>query len=463
MSYRVVCWFRNDLRCADNLALLAAAEAGAVLPIYIVDPEEKLGGASRVWLHHSLTALNLSLDQHLHCYCGDPHTILEMVCREYGIAKVFWNRCYTPHAIARDTAIKKKLRAQGVEVASYNGALLWEPWEVLKQDGSPYKVFTPFYRRGCLEAAAPRQPQPPPSTVSYCAPQELCSVDQLQLLPRTNWYTGMLKHWEVGENGAQQRFKHFLSQGLVHYKEGRDYPALSAVSRLSPHLHFGEISPNQVYYTLATQPGDGNREHFFRELVWREFSYALLYHFPTLPRHNLQSKFDNFPWRNQYTLFTAWKRGETGIPIVDAGMRELWQTGYMHNRIRMVVGSFLVKNLQIDWRWGAAWFWDTLVDADLANNSASWQWVAGSGADAAPYFRIFNPITQGKKFDAKGAYTRRFVPELSKLPERWLFAPWQAPQEVLDRAGVVLGRTYPAPIVDLKRSRQEALQAFTQL
>ena len=268
---------------------------------------------------------------------------------------------------------------------------------------------------------------------------------------------------QVGEQGAHDRFQQFLDEGLSNYKKGRDEPALNCVSGMSPHLHFGEVSPNQLWYAVRSMGESVNIEHFCSELAWREFSYQLLYHNPNLPTENLQKKFDHFPWQQNAGHLAAWQRGQTGIPMVDAGMRELWQTGYMHNRVRMIVGSFLVKNLRLSWHEGERWFWDTLLDADLANNSASWQWIAGCGADAAPYFRVFNPVTQGEKFDAQGEYIRRFIPELSKLPNKYLFAPWQAPAEILKQAGVVLGETYPQPIVDLKLSREAALEAFSTL
>ena len=289
----------------------------------------------------------------------------------------------------------------------------------------------------------------------------------MQLLPDIPWHKKMEQYWQPGETGAHKRFEEFLDNGLKDYKEGRNYPARSNVSRLSPHLHFGEISPRQVWQDICARmiadrcERDG--EHFLSELGWREFSYNLLYHFPELPRINLQKKFDRFPWRNDIDALKAWQRGQTGYPIVDAGMRELWGTGYMHNRVRMIVGSFLVKNLLLHWHHGEDWFWDTLVDADLANNSAGWQWIAGCGADAAPYFRIFNPVTQGRKFDSQGIYVRRYVPEISQLPDKYLHSPWEAPQEVLTQAGVRLGENYPAPIVDLKQSRERALAAFKYL
>lgn len=464
----VICWFRQDLRLSDNPALMHAAAQGALLPIYIVDDENAaphaMGGASRWWLHHSLVALNDSLGGKLAVYSGDPETILLTIAREYDVQAVYWNRCYEPWRTKRDAKIKETLKEQGIEVQSFNGSLLWEPWEVKKEDGSPYKVFTPFYRRGCLAAPVPRTPLPTPANMQVISdPIHARAIEQLNLLPSIRWDKQLIPHWQIGEGAAQARLYAFLDRGISNYKEGRNVPAANHVSRLSPYLHFGQISPNQAWYAARAWGDDTNVDHFCSELGWREFSYHLLYHVPTLPTQNLQKKFDAFPWQENDALLARWQQGQTGYPIVDAGMRELWQTGYMHNRVRMIVGSFLVKNLLLDWRHGERWFWDCLVDADLANNSASWQWVAGSGADAAPYFRIFNPTTQGQKFDPEGTYTRRFVPELSGLPDKYLFNPWEAPGTILLKAGVKLGKSYPYPVVDIKQSRELALKAFASL
>jgi deoxyribodipyrimidine photo-lyase len=282
------------------------------------------------------------------------------------------------------------------------------------------------------------------------------------LTPRIRWDKKLEPHWDISESGAKKQLALFLKDGLGGYKEGRNFPGKAHASRLSPYLHSGEISPNQVWHAANLRGDSADIDNFCSELGWREFSYSLLHHFPALPHENWQKKFDHFPWKNDREDLSRWKKGMTGYPIVDAGMRELWQTGYMHNRVRMIVASFLIKNLLVDWRHGARWFWDCLVDADLANNSASWQWVAGSGADAAPYFRIFNPIGQGEKFDGDGAYTRKYVPELAKMPEKYLFQPWKAPNDVLSKAGVILGRTYPSPIVDIALSRAKALQALAE-
>ncbi|WP_330926193.1 deoxyribodipyrimidine photo-lyase [Candidatus Sororendozoicomonas aggregata] len=461
-------WFRQDLRLSDNPALTKACEHDGVMPVYILDDQNAgdhaMGAASRWWLHHSLRSLGRSLDGNLSLYSGDPLAILSDLISRYGVSAVYWNRCYEPWCIDRDTAIKQSLASQGITVESFNGSLLWEPWDIRKNDGTPYKVFTPFYRKGCMNAAPPREPLPEPEQ-SQCLydKQKAVSLESLGLLPDIPWDQQLASHWHIGTSGANARLQAFIEQGLGHYKGGRDRPARAYTSRLSPHLHFGELSPNQVWYTVRSLADNEHVDHFCSELGWREFSYAQLYFNPTLPKDNLQSKFDSFPWENNETLLMAWQKGMTGIPLVDAGMRELWQTGSMHNRLRMVVASFLVKNLLIHWHHGERWFWDTLVDADLANNSASWQWVAGCGADAAPYFRIFNPVAQGHRFDPQGEYVRQYVPELSALPDKYLFDPWLAPESVLRQANIVLGSTYPKPIVDLKVSRNKAMEAFQSL
>ncbi len=463
-----ICWFRQDLRLTDNPALCAAAAAGVVLPIYILDDinagDAAMGAASRCWLDASLRQLNAALDGQLRVYSGDAQKILAELVNEYAVSAVYWNRCYEPWRIQRDKQIKQQLKECDVVTESFNASVLWEPWDVLKADGTPYKVFTPFYKRGCLNAIPPRKPLAAPKSLTLFSTQKnATSVDDLKLLPSLPWGKSMMSHWQVGEQAAQKRLTEFLSDGIEDYKEGRNFPIQDNVSRLSPHLHFGEISPNQVWYAAKACKADENRDCFLSELGWREFSYSLLYYCPELPEKNLQTKFDAFAWCEDEEIVQLWQRGQTGYPIVDAGMRELWQTGYMHNRVRMIVGSFLVKNLLLHWHQGEAWFWDCLVDADLASNSASWQWVAGCGADAAPYFRIFNPVTQGQKFDAQGLYTRHYVPELAQLPDKYLFNPWEAPAAVLEQAGVILGETYPQPIVELRSSRERALAEFKRL
>ncbi|MGS2719614.1 cryptochrome/photolyase family protein [Paraglaciecola aestuariivivens] len=462
-------WFRQDLRLRDNPALSFASEQGAVLPLYIFDtasPAEFTPGAvSQWWLHQSLTSLNASLDNKLHCQKGDASKILLEIVKLHKIKKIVWNRCYEPWQIQRDKQLKQQLKALDVEVQSFNSHLLWEPWQVLKKDDTPYKVYTPYYRRGCLSKPDPRMPIAAPKSLNIVYQESLDSgIDALQLMPQINWYQGIQKYWQPGEEGAADRLSEFLPNGAKEYKNKRDFPELRATSELSPHLHFGEISPNQIWYA-AINALNGNTENvgldcYLSELGWREFSYYLLYHFPDIPQKNFSPKFEHFNWRTDEPALKAWQRGQTGIPMVDAGMRQLWQTGTMHNRVRMIVGSFLVKNLLIDWRQGERWFWDCLVDADLAANSASWQWVAGTGADASPYFRIFNPVTQGQRFDEQGDYVKQFCPELDKLPSKYIHNPWDAPQDVLNKAGITLGETYPKPIVDLKASRQRALDTL---
>ncbi|MEM8916789.1 MAG: deoxyribodipyrimidine photo-lyase, partial [Pseudomonadota bacterium] len=452
-------WLRQDLRLADNPALYEAAIRGPVLPVYIIDDTKAvraLGGASKWWLHHSLTALKAALPG-LVLFRGEPIRILRDLAGKSGATAVFWNRCYEPDAIARDTLAKSGLREAGLEVESFNASLLHEPWEVETNQGGPFKVYSPFWRAALAKPKV--DPLPAPTLQTPDGAPSGIEVAELGLLPtKPNWAEGWEQMWQPGEVGAKAAFERFLESGLKGYGTLRNRPDLPNVSRLSPHLHFGEISPRQIWSAtrMAQENGaprkDGDK--FLSEVGWREFSYHLLYHFPTLPTDNWKPTFDAYPWRESRDDLRAWQRGITGYPFVDAGMRELWHTGYMHNRVRMVVASFLVKHLRLHWRHGEDWFWDTLLDADGANNSASWQWVTGSGADAAPYFRIFNPITQGSKFDPDGAYIRKWCPELAKLPDQFLFWPSDAPELVLKEAGVMLGDTYPRPMVDHKAARE---------
>ena len=461
-------WFRQDLRLSDNPALYEASKHDEVIPIYILDDlnsvEYSMGGASRFWLYHSLSDLKNNLSQNLSLYQGNPlQTLLDIIDR-FEIDVVYWNRCYEPWRIKRDTQIKAELESKGVLVKTFNGSLLWEPWTIKKDDGSPYKVFTPFYRKGCLKSKEPREPLPRVDTSNYFNDKDnSLHINDLSLLPTIRWDIPIQSFWNIGEDGAFKRLSKFIENGIEQYKDGRNFPSKPFVSRISPYLHHGEISPNQLWYKVRNLADNKHVDHFCSELGWREFSYSQLFFNPELPTKNLQSKFDTFPWVDDSTLLVLWQKGKTGIPMIDAGMRELWQTGYMHNRVRMIVGSFLVKNLRLHWHHGERWFWNTLVDADLANNSSGWQWVAGCGADAAPYFRIFNPVMQGQKFDPNGVYVRHFVPEIASLPDKYLFNPWEAPPQILTEAGVELGVTYPHPIVDVKLSREAALVAFASL
>ena len=464
-------WFRNDLRLADNPALDAALAGGEKLQcVHLLNSEEDgmrpPGGASKWRLGLGLRALNADLVRRggeLNVLRGPASKILPQLVEAGGVAAIYWNRRYGGGEIAQDKHLKQLLRGQGRAVESFGGALLAEPWEVRTRSGDAFKVFTPFWRalRETLHLA---RPLPAPEKIAFAewpeqAPRPL-AIDQLGLAPEhPNWAKGF-PETDPGESGAQQRLRDFIDDALDSYGAMRDQIGSDGTSRLSAHLHFGEISPRQVFCAASLEK---NSDKFLSELGWREFSAHLLYAFPDLQSRNFNKRFDAFPWRLDAKALQAWKKGQTGYPLVDAGMRELWQTGYMHNRVRMVCASFLTKHLLIDWREGEAWFWDTLIDADAANNAASWQWVAGCGADAAPYFRIFNPVLQGEKFDSNGAYVRRFCPELAGLPDRFIHRPWTAPAGALAGAKVELGKTYPLPIIEHDFARRRALAAFETL
>lgn len=465
-------WFRQDLRLADNPALQAAIASGApVLPVYIHDDEAagewKPGAAGRWWLHESLATLNESLNGALQIFHGDACEIIPRLAREFDATSAYWNRCYEPWRVGRDEEIKSHLAKIGAGVRSFNGCYLYDPTTIETKSGTPYRVFTPFYRNGCLGGErSPRTPLADPGKFRLFKPGNGRHDGDLAAA-RLPWDEEEFKNWRPGEAGAKDTLRAFIGRGIDEYDDGRDRPDLDLVSRLSPHLHFGEISPNQVRQAIidhyANGPLSDSGELFLRQLGWREFSAYLLYHEPDLPGTNLIRKFDRFPWRDDADALSKWQGGKTGFPIVDAGMRQLKISGYMHNRVRMITASFLVKNLLLDWRHGERWFWARLLDADLANNSASWQWVAGCGADAAPYFRIFNPVRQGEKFDPDGEYVRHYVPELKGLPDKYIHCPWDAPAELLATSGVRLGENYPHPLVELKSSRERALSAYREL
>ncbi|MBM3546626.1 MAG: deoxyribodipyrimidine photo-lyase [Alphaproteobacteria bacterium] len=454
-------WFRQDLRLTDNPALTAAAH-GPVLPVFILDDTLPWspGAASRWWLHESLASLGRDLARlgaPLVLRRGPSLQVLEDLVAEAGITRVVWNRLYEPAAVERGTEIKASLKTRGLSVDSYNASCLVEPWHLAR----PYQVFSPFWRT-IQEWGEPPRPLPPPSRLEAAAAAVSSqTLADWKLQPSApDWATGLRDTWTPGEAGAAERIDTFCEIAAA-YGRARDFPGEEGTSRLSPHLHFGEVSPRQVWHSIRARVPEADA--FLRELAWREFSIHLLHRTPSLPEQPLRDAFADFPWRRDAAQLRAWQRGQTGYPIVDAGMRQLWHTGWMHNRVRMIVASFLVKHLLLPWQQGEAWFWDTLVDADLANNAANWQWVAGCGADAAPYFRIFNPVLQGEKFDAAGAYVRHWVPEIAALPDAVLHKPWQASDAVLDKAGIRLGDTYPRPIVDHAAARARALAAFHEL
>ncbi|WP_296820539.1 deoxyribodipyrimidine photo-lyase [Brevundimonas sp.] len=474
MTAPVILWFRRDLRLADNPAVEAAVQSGApVIPLYVSDEGlegRPIGAASRWWLDKSLHALAADLEQRgsrLVIRSGDAEAEVLRLAEETGASCVLMNRLFEPEAWERDRRLAERLKETGREARGFNGTLLAAPGSVQTKAGDPFKVFTPFMRALWDQARARPSRQAPERLPFPEAAIGADSIDSLGLHPRKpDWSGGF--DWTPGEAGAAATLDRFLDEALGAYAEDRDRPDREGTSRLSPHLHFGEIDPWRAVHAAraAAERGDvahGQAEKFAAEIAWREFSAHLLCAFPNLPTKAFRPEFDRMPWRNDLEGIEAWRRGRTGYPLVDAGMRQLWTTGWMHNRVRMVVASFLIKDLLVDWREGEAWFWDTLVDADLASNAQNWQWTAGSGADAAPYFRIYNPVSQGEKFDPKGDYVRRWVPELAKLPADVIHAPWKAPADVLRRAGVELGVTYPKPIVDHGAARLRALDALKSL
>lgn len=481
MSLAIV-WFRQDLRLGDNPALRRAMDAAdEILPLYIHDSRKgtlgQIGAASQVWLHHSLMALHASLEKagsHLTVLEGDPLEILPVLAKLFDVEGVYWNRSYDPVTLERDKQVKSALSEYGGQ--SFLANLLFEPVKTLKADGTPYRVFTPYWKNlmDSLPADAPLSAPKKITTQSQALvkktlknklkkPLESLSVDELKLVPELPWADAMMSGWSVGEAAAKKQLKSFIKSTVKEYKDDRDIPSIKGTSRLSAHLHFGEISPRQIVHTVfdkrrnvtALKVGE---ETFVKEVVWREFAHNLIYQFPHTVDQPLDKRYKKFPWAKQYEKnLTAWQTGQTGVPIIDAGMRELYATGWMHNRIRMVVASFLIKNLLIPWQEGERWFRHTLVDADVASNAMGWQWAAGSGADAAPFFRVFNPVLQGEKFDKEGAYVRRWVPELTNVSYKFVHKPWELCEAEFNALN------YAKPIVDLKTSRLAALEAFAQI
>ncbi len=471
-----IVWFRRDLRLDDNPALAAAARQGPVIPVFL-DPgdEDKWepGPASRWWLVKSLRDLDgelRRLDSRLVIRRGPAVSALIKISSSLGVQKIFCNRRYEPSAARRDQQIQRSLAAAGIGLELFSSTLLIDPNTVLNQTGEPYKVFTSFWNR-CLQL--PQSAEATAVPASLQAPSRWPeSMALIELSPQLDPASadGLEHCWQPGAANANKMLEQFLHGPIESYITNRDLPGVAGTSRLSPHLHFGEISPRRLWTAVrqvtqsSAQPGNPrmrqSAEAFLRQIVWREFAYYILHHFPQSPERPSHSEFSKFPWRRDERSLRAWENGLTGYPMVDAGMRELLHTGWMHNRIRMIVASFLTKHLLISWQTGARWFWERLVDADLANNTFGWQWAAGCGHDAAPFFRIFNPVLQGQKFDPQGSYIRRWVPELALVPDKWIHQPWAAPDTALEAAGVKLGKDYPQPIVDHSEARERALSAF---
>ena len=448
--------FKNNLRINDNPPLFYASQyQNKLLPIYIYDNiniKKELGGASKYWLFNALKSLNKSLNNNLLFLKGDTSYILKDIVKKHSISNIFCEKPFLKNEIILFKKLKTELSNYNVNINFYNCTLLWDPQSILKKDHTPYKVFTPFYKKGCLESVIPDRPLGLPNKLNFLNVNNETTIKDLKLLSKYKWYTKLNNLWSITEESANNILDLFLIKKIYSYKKGRDYPASNLTSKLSPYIRFGMISINKIWHSLKNLSIDENITHFESELGWRDFSYYLLYHFPHMETNNLQTKFNNFKWENSIEKFNAWKAGKTGYPIIDASMKELWETGYMHNRMRMVTASFLVKNLLIDWKLGERWFWECLLDADYASNIAGWQWAAGTGADAAPYFRIFNPILQGEKFDSNVEYTLKYLPELKGVPIKLLQKPWEFNSSNLK---------YVNPIIDLKDSRDNALYQYS--
>jgi deoxyribodipyrimidine photo-lyase len=472
----IIVWFRTDLRLHDNPALYAAVSHGErIIPVYIHATNEEAqwqpGAASHWWLHHSLSSLGRDLQQRcsrLILRTGNSLYQLQQLIEQTGAAAVYTTRCYNPASLEHENKIRKALRTADIEFTLYNGNLLIEPDNIHNKAGLPFKVFTPYWRThqqhfslpGLL--AAPNRLPPVPTRLSSTA------LGKLELLPKLPWYKGLRQTWQVGEQAALDMLQTHTTDIIAAYPDTHDRPDIDGTSQLSPYLHFGELSVRKVAQTLMQlqrrKTAQAGAAALLRQLVWRDFAHHILWHFPATTDKPFDARYDHFPWqrRTNSRLLHAWQQGRTGFPIVDAGMRQLWHTGWMHNRVRMIVASLLSKNAGIHWLLGARWFWDTLVDADLAQNSMNWQWVAGCGVDAAPYFRIFNPVLQSQKFDPRGEYIRRWVPELAGLPTEYIHQPELTPPLIQQASGVLIGKDYPKPMLDLKTSREQALQHYRQ-
>ncbi len=461
-------WFRQDLRLANNPSLeILAKKVDVIIPIYIIDPKQRIGSVSKWWLEQSLKSLSIDIEKEngkLNIFAGNPLDIISSLIMDQNIELFCWNRLYDFYSINRDKKIKSFLKSRYVECETFNGYLLNEPWDIKNKSGTFFKVFTPYWRH-CNEITQNKKLNKKIQIIKFLNININKSI-KLKEVNLTNkemkWTNKINSHWLPGEKNAQFKLNEFIVNKANNYSVGRDRPDQNLTSRLSPYLHFGEISPIEIYYqiSLSKKINIKNKEKFLAELGWRDFSYNLLYHYPHMTKNPIQEKFNNFPWLKDKNNLKKWQRGLTGIPIVDAGMRQLYKTGWMHNRVRMIVGSFLTKNLLIHWKEGEEWFFDTLVDADIGSNTAGWQWISGCGADASPYFRIFNPILQGKKFDPRGEYVKKYIPELQNVENKFIHNPWEMTEENQINCSCRVGKDYPAPIVDLKETRNRALSAF---
>ena len=461
-------WFRQDLRLSQNPSIEALSKkVDRIVPIYILDPKQRIGSVSKWWLEQSLKNLCDNIEKKngkLNIFEGNPLDIIQSLITNKNIEYFYWNRLYDPYSIATDKKIKSILKQENIDCVTFNGYLLNEPWEIKNKSGSFFKVFTPFWRH-CNEITRNRKPNKKLQNIKFYN-LKLKNSKNIQELNLTNkklkWTDKIFKHWLPGENNAQLQLQEFINKKANKYSTGRDRPYQNLTSKLSPYLHFGEISPLEIYNQVSESKKINlqNKGKFLAELGWRDFSYNLLYHYPDMTKNPIQNKFNKFPWLKDNKNLRKWQKGLTGIPIVDAGMRQLYETGWMHNRVRMIVGSFLTKNLLLHWKHGEEWFFDTLVDADIGSNSAGWQWISGCGADASPYFRIFNPILQGQKFDPTGEYVKKYVPELKNVKDKFIHNPWEMLEENQLNSGCRIGKDYPNPIVDLKETRNRALSAF---
>ena len=476
-SNTAILWVRNDYRLRDNEALLAASTFDELMIVFIDDDTDlthKIGRASQWWLYYTLKMFRQQLQSYgsdISFFKGHTAKVFEDIFSKKKVNTLLFNRSHDPLEAKKVKLVMSVCKKHDVEMKSFQGNVLCHTDKLLKKDGTPYLVYTPFWKNflTCYEPKKMSLPRRLPSSFKKSSFKYRCTLDDLGLLPKRSWHKKFDQYWQVGEEAALKKLKLFINKDILLYKKQRDYPAIQGTSLLSPHLHFGEIHPQRILSMIQDRYGelrslkDESVVQFSKEILWREFSYHLIQHIPKLVSDPLRPAFNAFPWKKNNVWFDAWCKGKTGYPIVDAGMRQLWEMGWMHNRVRMIVASFLIKHLNISWKEGASWFWDTLVDADMASNTQGWQWTAGCGADAAPFFRIFNPITQAEKFDPNGKYIARWCPELSVLPLKWRFRPWEAPKDVCGKAKFIMGKTYPRPIVDHAQARKQALDHYQRI